>query len=138
MEIARYEKRVFGWLIDRLLSWLLGGALFYPYHLLFGAGFSPYFLVLLSILSAYLLYVLGVTFFLWISNGRTLGSLFLGTKSFHPDGERLSFADSFLKALLTGVVAMAFLNALYMLFSHTERSAFDRLTNTLVVDVRAA
>lgn len=138
MEIARYEKRVFGWLIDRLLSLAVGVGLFYPYRLLLGPSFSLYFLVLFCILSAYFFYLLTVFPFLWISNGRTLGGLLFGVRTFRPDGSRLSFSDAFLKALLTGVVTMALTNALFMLFTHTERSAFDRLTNTIVIDTRAS
>lgn len=138
MGIARYEKRVLGWLIDRLLSLFVGAGLFYPFRLLFGPSFSLYFLVIFCVLGAYFFYFLSVFSFLWISDGRTLGGLLFGVRTFRPDGNRLSFSDAFLKALLTGVVTMALVNALFMLFIHTERSAFDRLTNTIVIDTRAS
>lgn len=137
MEIARYEKRVGGWAIDKACSLAVFGGMIAVFHLCFGAGFSIYYNILLSLLIAYAFYVFSVSFFAFATKGASFGMLLVGIKSIRGDGERLSFRAIFLKALLNGMVALDLVNCFYMLLVHTERSAFDRLTSSLVIDTRA-
>jgi uncharacterized RDD family membrane protein YckC len=136
MPIARYEKRMLGWFIDKLVSLGALAVVLWAEITYFPHDFSLYLSILIAIFSGYLFYVLVNTFFLFLTNGFTLGMLIFGIRTFHANQDRLSFSESFLKAMMTGMTAMDLVNSIYMLASHTERSVFDRLTNTLVVDIR--
>jgi uncharacterized RDD family membrane protein YckC len=93
---------------------------------------------LIAIASGYVFYVIvNCAFLHLLSTARTLGMAIMGIKTCHADKSRIRFKEAFLKALTTGLTAMDLVNSIYMLSSHTERSVFDRLTNTLVVDTRA-
>lgn len=137
MEIARYEKRMLGWTIDKVFSLLALAAVLTVEILYLPKEFALYLEILIAIASGYVFYVIVNTFFLAVFNGRTLGMALVGIKTCHADKRRISFSEAFLKALTTGMTAMDLVNSIYMLSSHTERSVFDRLTNTLVVDHRA-
>ncbi len=137
MNIARYEKRIGGWLVDKAISYCVLGLAIWLFVSLLGPDFSAYLSVLLSILVSYFFFVIFNTLFLWISNGRTVGNLIFGIKVSHPSGNRLGFTESLLKSLLVGAMAMDIINSVYMLSNHTERSVFDRMTNTNVIDTRA-
>jgi uncharacterized RDD family membrane protein YckC len=136
MNIARYEKRIWGWLIDEFIS-LMAGSACLVLMIIFGrTGGSLFLWILLAISGDYFFYVLVTAVTMHLSQGSTIGMLIVGIKSYHPDGERLKARECWLKALLTGIIAMDIINSIYMLVVHTERSAFDRLTNTLVIDAR--
>jgi len=137
MPIARFDKRIGGWLIDKLLSFgVLAGVL--AVEILFlPRNFSLFLEILIAIASGYVFYAIAVFWFLYLSNGYTLGMAIFGIRTCHATEERIRFKEAFIKALMTGFAAMDLINAIYMLSSHTERSVFDRLTNTLVIDVRA-
>jgi uncharacterized RDD family membrane protein YckC len=136
MNIARYEKRILGWLIDKLLSWLVLAAALTLCLLYLPEPTSLFFEILLAFAASYLFFVVSSAIALWAFNGYTLGMALVGIRTCHPSGERLRLGESFVKSLMTGLFGMDLLNAAYMLFAHTERSAFDRLTKTLVVDAR--
>ena len=137
MLIARFEKRIGGWLIDKILSLGVFGGILCLEILYLNKDFSLFLEILIALALAYLFYVLVITLYLFLSNGYTLGMQIFGIRTYHPTRVRLAFKEAFLKALMTGFLGMDLVNAAYMLFAHTERSVFDRLTNTLVVDVRA-
>jgi uncharacterized RDD family membrane protein YckC len=136
MNIARYEKRILGWLIDKVLSWLVLAAVIVLCLLYLPEQTSLFFEILLALAISYLFYVVFTTLALWAFNGYTLGMALVGIRTCHPAGERLRFGEALVKSLMTGLFGMCLLNSAYMLFAHTERSAFDRITKTLVVDAR--
>jgi uncharacterized RDD family membrane protein YckC len=137
MPIARFDKRIGGWLIDKLLSCgVLAGVLVVEI-LYWPANFSLFLEILIAIASGYVFYVFFVSWFLFLANGYTLGMAIFGIRTYHATKERIRFKEAFIKALMTGFTAMDLINAIYMLSNHTERSVFDRLTGTLVIDVRA-
>ena len=137
MNIARYEKRMLGWLIDKVISLLAFGGILAVEILFIPHNFSLFLEILIAGLGGYFFYVLSVSLYLFFGNGYTFGMQLLGIRTYHATKDHLRFSESFLKALMTGFTAMDLVNSIYMLSEHTERSVFDRLTNTLVVDVRA-
>jgi hypothetical protein len=137
MSIARYEKRMMGWLIDKLIFPCCPRGRFHGRNSLFSQGFSLFLEILIAASRAtsstsflFALYLFSAMAIPWDGDLR------------NPDlprdeRSRIRFKEAFLKALMTGFTAMDLINSIYMLSSHTERSVFDRLTNTLVIDVRA-
>lgn len=136
MKIARYEKRLIGWLIDELFA-LAPVVPFFLYIRTLGGAFSSVYLALLiSFILQYILFFILCTCFMAISGGSTFGMLIFGIRCYTPEGGHIKGVQCFLRALLTGIWAMDLLNAFYMLSVHTERSVFDRLTDSLVIDFR--
>jgi uncharacterized RDD family membrane protein YckC len=136
MIIARYEKRLGGWAIDKALSLLALAGILVPEILFFPRDFSLFIEILIAVVGAYFFYVISVSFALYLFNGYSLGMAICGIRTYHATKDRLRFSEAFLKALMTGFTAMDLINSIYMLSTHTERSVFDRLTNTLVIDTR--
>jgi uncharacterized RDD family membrane protein YckC len=137
MPIARFDKRIGGWLIDKILSWGVLGGLLAVEIIYFPKDLSLFLEILIAVAASYVFYVLFVSLYLFFGNGYTLGMQIFGIRTYHATRERIRFKEAFLKALMTGFTAMDLINAIYMLSQHTERSVFDRLTSSLVVDVRA-
>lgn len=136
MSIARYEKRILGWLIDKILSWLVLAATIVLCLLYLPEQTSLFLEILLAFVASYLFYVLSVFLALWVFNGYTFGTALVGIRTCHPSGERITCGEALVKALMMGLLGMCLLNSAYMLFAHTERSVCDRITKTLVVDAR--
>lgn len=137
MPIARFDKRIGGWLIDKLISFGVLAGILVVEILYFPKNFSLFLEILIAIASGYVFYVVADSLLLYFSNGYTLGMAIFGIRTYHATKERIRFKEAFIKALMTGFTAMDLINAIYMLSSHTERSVFDRLTSTLIIDVRA-
>jgi uncharacterized RDD family membrane protein YckC len=138
MVIARYEKRIGAWVIDKLFSFAVFGVFMYFFPLWFGPNASLFLIVILAYLISYAYYVLFNGLFSWLGNGWTLGMLIFGIRAVHSDGRHLKGKEALLKVLLTGLIVVDVANSLYMLVTHTERSCFDRMSETSVIDTRAA
>jgi|LAHS01.1.fsa_nt_gb uncharacterized RDD family membrane protein YckC len=135
MAIARYEKRIWAWTIDKLLSFGVFGLFIYLFLRWFGPNASLFLLILLAYLVSYAFYVVFNGLWSFFGNGATLGMLIFRIRAVHADGCHLSLKEAFLKVLLTGLLVMDAANSLYMLLTHTERSIFDRMSETTVIDV---
>lgn len=136
MGIARYEKRLMAYIIDEVLAMLLGVGLF-VILIYYGVMEDSFFLnFVLSAIFSYLMYFLLVFPVSLISGGRSFGFMIFGIRAIHADGERFKASDAAIRALVSGVIVAMLASAIYMLSVHTERSPIDRLTNTLVIDVR--
>jgi uncharacterized RDD family membrane protein YckC len=138
MVIARYEKRVGAWFVDKLFSLAICAVFLYFFPRWFGPGASLFLIGLLSYLISYAFYVLFNGLFSWIGNGWTLGMMLFGIRAVHSDGRHIRFKEAIVKVLLTGLIVVDIANSLYMLVIHTERSCFDRMSETSVIDTRAA
>jgi uncharacterized RDD family membrane protein YckC len=136
MQIARYEKRIGGWLFDKLLSLSVFAVVLAFEILNYPKNFSLYLSMIVAFAAHYVFYVLWNTFWLYFSNGFTLGGLIFGVRLVHATKERISWKEAAVKSLFSGVVAAAIVNGIYMLSEHTERSVFDRLSDTLCVSTR--
>jgi uncharacterized RDD family membrane protein YckC len=136
MKIARYEKRIVGWLIDEAFSLLVGVPVLVLLLYYSTDANSVYLAILYAVLSDYAFYIFlgGIT--MSISGGATFGMMITGIKCFCPNGNQLKIRECFLRSAMTGFLAMDIVNAIYMLVVHTERSVFDRLTENIVIDVR--
>ncbi len=136
MGIARYEKRLLAYLFDEVVSCAFGVgiAILMVYYSVLDDSAFPIFV--LSAVFAYGVYVVLCTISMILSGGATLGSLVFGIKAVHPDGEKFTLRDALIRAFGKGLVPAVGLNAIYMLCVHSQRSAFDRLSGTIVVDVR--
>src|SRR5574344_1056171 len=137
MKIARYEKRLLAWLIDEILAL---GAFIPVFFFVHGGGpewASLFLQILYSILADYAAYIFLVTASMCLFKGSSLGMLIFGIRCFNPEkGVSITFGSAFLRAWLSGIVAMDVLNAIYMLSVHTERSIFDQLSGCIVIDYR--
>ena len=138
MEIARYEKRIIAYLIDLILAFAqpLAAAIVVYFRLPPNFDLPLYFYFLGVEIASYLLFIIFSFFFIIISKGFTFGSLIMGIKIMHPNRIPLTARDAFLRGVTIGVLPMVFVNAVYMLAIHTERTIFDRITETVVVDYR--
>lgn len=132
MNIARYERRMLAYLVDFTLA--------------YGVSVGIYFLVLqvfswplLSCfwwieLMATILFILGYGFGQVIFSGVTLGGLFFRTRVVKINNLSLRFKDAFIRSLTLSLPPMVLVNAVYMITVHTERSIFDRLSDTMVIN----
>lgn len=138
MEIARYEKRLIAYLIDLLLAFIPPLVLAIILYSRIPANINPpfYFYVLAVELATYLLFIILSFFILVISRGFTIGAFIMGIKVIHPNRVPLTGREAFLRSVTIGVLPMVLANAIYMIIVHTERTVFDRITETVVVDYR--
>jgi len=138
MEIARYEKRVIAYFIDLMVAFLpclaIGINIYLDVPLT--QNIPIYFYVLGVQFATYILFVLLSIFFVMVSNGYTLGALIFGIRAVHLDRSRITFRDAIIRSITIGVLPMVLVNAIYMITIHTERTIFDRITETVVVDYR--
>lgn len=140
MEIARYEKRVISYLIDLLVAFLpaLGLYIFLSIYIsrTMGIDIPSYFFALAAQLLTYVFYIIVNFFFLLFSKGYTLGMLIIGTKVIHVSKRPPNVREIFLKTISIGLVPLVIANVIYMLVVHTEKTIFDRISETIVVDAR--
>lgn len=138
MNIANLGKRILSYIIDTLiLSIIPSFTLFFLYlntDLL--KDISIYLVVICFIFVLWFLYFIFIGLFLLISNGRTIGNLIFGIRVIHKDISHLTFGDCFARSSTQGLIILAIISVFYVMTIHTEKSAFDRLTNTVVVDWR--
>ena len=138
MKIARFTKRIVAWIIDEIIPFA-GAITFFVFATRF--NFFPTgvaYKILIMFLIAYGLVVLISYPVLNFSNLLTLGGAIMGIRVSHVDGGKIKFREALLKSILVGVIAFALVNAIYMLIVRTERSVFDRLTDTYVAEYRHA
>ena len=138
MEIARYEKRLTAYLIDLLLAFAPPLVLSIILYARIPSDINPplYFYFLAVELVTYALFVFFSFFVLIISRGYTIGALIMGIKVIHPNRVPLTAREAFLRSITIGVLPMVLANAVYMIAVHTERTIFDRISETVVVDYR--
>lgn len=138
MNTARFDKRVIAYLIDIVFSVVLTATgIVFAFILFEPIRQIPwYFSMLTSLILIWFVYTFINSLWLYISNGRTLGALIVGLRVVHPNLERLTFADSVCRSATLAIIAMVLINAIYMLYVHTEKTVFDRMSRTVVVDWR--
>ena len=134
MKIADFIKRILAWLIDE--SYVFASSIVLTVYLSINYGnvIPPFFLFLIFAMSAWVFYFFINTILLFASNGHTIGNLILKTRVIHIDRAHISFSDAFIRSITIGLVPFVIFNAIYMLVVHTEKTIFDRLTETIVID----
>ncbi len=70
------------------------------------------------------------------SNGYTLGGAMLRIKVVHMDDRDINYRDAFIRSVCLSIIPWVLVNAIYMLIVHTERTIFDKITDTIVIDRR--
>ncbi len=134
MEVARFEQRVIAFLIDYLFAivFSLSGTILLAVLV---PSMSLLFLILSFAGLTYAFFLITYPLMMSFFNGRSLGSLIVATKVIYINKDaKISLRDIYIKALMMGLFPLAIVNSVYMLVVHTERSIFDKLTNTIVVD----
>lgn len=131
-ESANYERRVMGWLTDKIISLIFFALYFWLFLTYSPKDFPPLFSFLLAAFLAYLTYIVLYWIFMTICSS-SIGMLIFRTKAQHLHGERITGREAFIRGLLSGITAFAVANVIYMLMAHTERSAFDQLTESYMV-----
>lgn len=134
MEIARFNKRVLSYLIDFLITFGIGGGLS-SLLFIYASHISWYFLMILTFVICYATYLLVNIPVMYFSKGRSLGALIFGIKTVTKDNKTISLRNIWIKQLYLGLVPFVIANAIYMLVVHTEQTLFDRITNTIVIDI---
>jgi len=130
MRIARYEKRLLAYFIDFAIALAVALAIFF----LIPMSLTVVEKVLLSQIGASLIYFILTFLGLWISNGFTLGAAIAGIRIVRLDDEKISIKEALIRSSSLAIFPWAIINAINMLLVHTERTLFDRLSDTLVID----
>lgn len=138
MNIATFGKRIWAYIIDMLLAYAIPVvALIFAYVRFSELNQIPVIFVVLGMLFAtWFVFTFIYSIWLFASNGRTLGRLIFGLRVVHTDISRLSFSVCLARAATEGCIILIGISAIYTLAVHTEKTVFDRLTNTVVSDWR--
>lgn len=132
MNIARYEKRIFAYLIDYLFPILIGVLAFLLLKNYFSYKVFDIFVIInWFIITAYWIIYIPV---LCLFNGNTLGTLIFGIKVIPLKAEKITFKISLIRALTLSIPMMVIINAFYMLVVHSERTIFDILSESIVIN----
>lgn len=134
MEIARYERRVLAYLFDLLicLGMAIGTWLIIRHN--WNLTYVMQILICETLMGAYYFLFAGIV--LKWTNGYTLFGALMRTKVIHIDDRDISYRDAFLRSMCLAIFPWVIVNAFYMLIIHTERTIFDKLTDTIVIDRR--
>ena len=73
---------------------------------------------------------------MYFSKGRSFGAFIFGIKTTTKDNKVISTRNIWVKQLYLGLIPFVLANAIYMLVVHTELTLFDRITNTIVIDIK--
>jgi len=133
MEIAKFTKRVFSYLIDLIICFAIGAGCGVPLFMF--TKIPWYFNMLITLSCCYGSYLLLCILFMSIFRGRSLGALIFGIKHVNQDGSNISIRNVIIKNLYLGLIPFTIVNAVYMLIVHTEKTLFDKITDTIVIDV---
>ncbi len=135
MKIARFEKRVIAYIIDIALSLSIVVGLYFGFHLNASLSSLSWTIVLIFLVGGFIYFLFGFPI-LYITNGRTVGSFIMGLKAVHIREAHISWKAALIRSMGISVIAMVIVNAFYMLTVHTNRTIFDYLSGTYVIDVR--
>lgn len=135
MKIAGFEKRIFSYLVDMLIPIAISITLFFTVfiHIHLNTMFFLYVIALSIVSISYLLINILLTY---LTNGYTLGNLIFGIRMVSNKNQKLRFVDCFLKYCFLAFPMCAFINVLYMVIVHSERTIFDKLSSTDSLFVR--
>jgi uncharacterized RDD family membrane protein YckC len=138
MNIARFGKRISAYIVNLVFAYAFPVvALVLAYVYVPNFSKIPFlFVFLMIIFASWFAYTFIFTIWLFVTNGRTLGARIFGLRVVHPNISRLSFGDCFARAAAEGMFMMAIISSLYVIAVHTEKSVFDRLTDTVIADWR--
>ena len=138
MNTAKLPRRIISYAFDMILSFAIALTL-----VILGSRFIKgfanlgiFYIVTIFFVLLWITYVFIFAFWLFLSNGRTLGMLIFGLRVVHKDISRLKFGDCFARSAAEGVLIFIVIDLFFVLITNTERTSFDRISNTYVVDWR--
>lgn len=135
MKTAKFEKRIFSYLVDLVPCVAIGIVLF-----IFVFNKIPVIqdltIYTITFVISSIMYILIWTLILKITNGYTLGGAIFRIKTVSMYSERLSIKECFLKNIFLGFFPCVIVNAFYMLIVHTDKTIFDQLSNTISISSR--
>lgn len=134
MEFARFNKRVFSYLVDFVFAFGLGAA--FGCLLFIFTSIPWYFSLLITFLFCYIAYLLINVPIMHFSSGRSIGAFIFGIRTVNQNNEPISLHNIWIKNLYLGLIPFVLANAIYMIIVHTEQTLFDRITDTIVVDIK--
>lgn len=138
MNNAKLPRRIISYVFDMALSFAIAltlvilGSIFIKGF----ANLGIFYIVIIFFVLLWITYVFIFTFWLFLSNGRTLGMLIFGLRVVHKDISRLKFGDCLARSASEGVLIFIVIDLFFVLITNTERTSFDRISNTYVVDWR--
>lgn len=132
MKIAGFEKRIISYLIDFVIPLLL--AVYLSFRIL-EKNSAPWleYVLLIEVLAASI-YTFINTIFMALTHGLTLGTLIVKTKITPLNSKNMHIRRILIRNVGMAVLPMVFVNIFFMLTVHTERSIFDRLSDSIVVN----
>lgn len=133
MEIARFNKRVLSYLVDFLISFGIGAGCAVPLFMF--TKLPWYFIIMIDCVICYAVYLLINVPVMYFSKGRSFGAFIFGIKTVTKENSTISSRNIWVKQLYLGLIPFVIANAIYMLVVHTEQTLFDRITNTIVIDI---
>ncbi len=135
MKIANFEKRVISYLIDLGIS--LGFSFLLYYFALINIDFIKKLnsFVIISLCSSLIYFILN-SIITYVSNGYTIGNLFARIKIISEDQNRIHFKNTSLKYCFMCFPICIFVNAIYMLIVHSQKTIFDILSNTISISTK--
>ena len=134
MEIARYERRLLAYMIDILICLGLGVGTWFFVRQNWSLTYVMQIIICETLMGIYYFFFAGII--LRWTNGYTIGGALVRTKVVHIDDRDISYRDAFLRSICLSVLPWVIVNACYMLIIHTERTIFDKITDTIVIDRR--
>jgi len=134
MEVARFERRIFSYIIDLILPIAIGIG---SSVLLIVFSVIPwYFDILLGILSFYIFYLLINIPIMCLSQGKTIGCYIFRIQTVSTDGQPIAPHNVVIKQLNLGLIPLVIINAIYMLVVHTEYTLIDKMTDSVSTDIK--
>lgn len=132
MRILKFEKRILAYLLDFILPVLLTVVLYFFYLRTLNWPWVRTLFVLEIIAST--LYTIINTLFCYFSKGKTIGGFIVNARVVPMQNMPITFANSFIRYLSLSVIPFVLVNIFFMLSVHTERSIFDRLSDTVIIE----
>lgn len=133
MDIARFEKRVLSYIIDFIIPVLISCVILYFLSKYYNFPWITY-AIIGEILMA-IFYFLINTLCMLLIKGRSLGMIICKTKVASLNSDKITTRQIILRNMSLAIIPMALVNIFFMLTVHTERSIFDRISNTIVTGI---
>ena len=132
MNNARRISRITAYLIDLIIATSIAFSI--VIIIIYASRYLNWFLnVFLFFFFGWLVYSIINTITLYFFHGRTIGSYLLHIKIMKTNMAPLSFKNALIKSVAIGLVVLVIVNAIFMLVVKTERTIFDRLSDTIAL-----
>ncbi len=132
MNNARRISRIVAYFIDLIIATIF--SIIAIIIIVYASHYLNWLLnVFLLLLFDWIIYAFINTITLYFFHGRTVGGYLLHIKIMKTNLAPLTFKNALVKSVTLGFLPMVIVNAIYMLVVKTERTIFDRLTDTIAL-----